>query len=180
LIYGDIKMGAARDQLAELAASFGSRSIPEPAFVARVPEFFSRVKRVFGPARVKAQAVMQAVRRLEFAALRGEGDRNAAAKHVELVSEDGSKTPVFVETDDDDIAVWNRLVGALSESDRRTRISRLRALRAEIGARVVEVPNKLAPPRERLASLVHISRAEFDQFYDLETGWLRPTPSSSV
>ena len=172
LIYGDIKMGIARRLLTELASSSADRSVPEPEFVAGVPQFFARVKNAFGPARDKARMVMDAVRRLEFAALRGEADRDKKAK-VELIAEDESKTPVFVETDEDDAIIWQRLIEVLNEPDQRNRSLRLRALRAEVGARVVEIPEKLAPSREKVGFLTHISRAEFRDFYDLETGWRR-------
>jgi CRISPR-associated endonuclease/helicase Cas3 len=178
-VYGAIKMGVAGELLDELAAMFPDQPVPEPAFVARVPEFFRRVRDRLGGALNKARDVTEAVRRLEFAALRGEDFAHDAArtKHVELIAEDASKIPVFIETDPRDEAVWQRLLVAHALSEPRRRRAALRVLRADVGACVVSVPERPAPPMpDATTGLVHIRRADFPSFYDPDTGWKRPLP----
>ena len=169
-------MAAARELLELMGGEFGGGAVPEPQFSGRVPEFFRRVAMRLGQAREKARFVGEAVKRLEFAALRGEGlDRDREKKHVELIAEDGAKVPVFVATDADDEAVWQKLLSAHSIFDPRYRRSVLGALRAQVGLRVVEVPRNAAlPPTDTLTGLPRVPCSDYARFYDLNTGWKRP------
>jgi CRISPR-associated endonuclease/helicase Cas3 len=171
-IYGNIKMAAANELMGELAAAFPSQPIPEPMFAATVPEFFKRVASRMGEAQDRLRVVIEAVTAFEFAQLRGEPDRTN--KEVELIVEEGTKVPVFIEMDEEDAYVWQQLVAAYALPDFRQRRSRLRQIRAAVGARVVEVPKHLNPPPVTAeAPLAYLSRLQAAAFYDVQTGWRR-------
>lgn len=174
-IYGDMKMDVAACILEELGAAFPDGAIPEPAFVAKVDDFFAELARRDGAAIQKKRYVMEAVRRLEFAELRGDGfEREPQQKRVELITDDDGKVPVFVETDSDDESVWQRFLDAHLLTDLRQRRARLRAMRSDIGARVVAVPEQPQVPLvDSATGLAHVARAISATFYDRSIGWRR-------
>ena len=178
-VYGPIKMGVAGELLDEMATACVGQPIPEPTFVTRVPEFFRRVRDRLGSAANKAREVDKAVRRLEFAALRGEDDRDPTrTKQVELITEEAGKISVFVETDEEDEAIWQRLLRIHADTDAHRRRTALRALRGEVGSRVVAVPEHPSPPTpDPTTGLVYINRMTYPRFYDLDTGWKRALPN---
>jgi CRISPR-associated endonuclease/helicase Cas3 len=179
-IYGNIKMAAAAELLHELTSAFSGQPISEPEFAAKVPEFFRRIAGRMGEAQNKFRAVLEAITAFEFAALRGDwkDDPTRKLKHVELISDDGAKVPVFIETDDEDAAIWSELVAVHQELDLRRRRARLREMRSKVGARIVEVPQHLnAPPLSPIVGLARVAQSESERFYDLRTGWRRSLPN---
>lgn len=145
----------------------------EPQIRELVTRYFTELdSRISGD---RAAKVLEAVRMLQFAALRGEGnDPDRAEKRVHLIEDQLNRVPHFIETDESDGHVWTQLVSALEIRDRGLRRGRLRSLRSQVGQRIVEVPRKHAAgvPDER-TGVVHLPRAGSPAYYDVETGWRR-------
>lgn len=172
LVYGAVHMGLAREILSKFADD-GRQSLREPELAELVRRYFSELDQRIG--RGPASKVMEAVRMLQFAALRGEGqDRESKEKRVQLIEDRFDRIAHFVETDESDVHVWSELCEALGISDLLLRRQRLRALRSEIAQRIVEVPRRYAAagggPE---VHLVHIPRAQAADYYDPATGWRR-------
>lgn len=171
LVYGPVHIGLAREVL--LDALNKSRVLREPELMQLVGPYFLELNRRIG--RSPTTKVLEAVRMLQFAALRGEGeDRDKKEKRVQLVEDRFDRIPHFVETDDSDTRIWLELVQALKVPDLRQRHQRLRALRNEVAQRVVEVPKRYAMSvPDPTSNLVHIPFAHHGEFYDTKTGWRR-------
>jgi len=171
LIYGDVHMDVARQFLAELGES--GHVVPEPELTRFVTQFFAEVSQ--RKERSKSQRVAEAVRMLQFAALRGEGnDRYKKEKAVHLIEEQKNLVPHFIETDESDKAVWRNFSEALQIEDRWKRRRHLRTLRTQIGQRVVEVRKNLARAAvDELTGFVHVPRSVSADYYRCETGWRR-------
>lgn len=166
-IYGPVLMGAASEVLA--AGHVAERDLPD-----RVRQYFEKVA-----ARIssdKATAVIGAVRQLEFAALRGDdpnGDPQRE-KQVALIDSPDTGVPHFIDADDDDRHVWERLEATLHISDPKQRSVALRQVRPEIEQRVVEVPKRDATGEPDLETgLVYVPRHQVQGVYSKETGWRR-------
>lgn len=174
LVYGPVHMGLAREILLDAHES-SLRSLREPELAALVRKYFLELDRRIG--RTSTQKVMEAIRMLQFAALRGEGeDRNREAKRLRLIEDQFDRIPHFVETDESDAHLWSKLSEALDISDPGLRRQRLRTLRGEISNRVVEVPQRyaMAGPDPR-SNLVHVPLTVSGGFYNTRTGWTRGT-----
>lgn len=172
LVYGPVHMGLAREILLD-AYQKSPRLLREPELTALVGQYFLELDRRIG--RGSALKVMEAIRLLQFAALRGEGeDRDRDEKRLRLIEDQFDRIPHFVETDESDAHVWSKLSEALDISDLRLRRQRLRALRSEISKRVVEVPRCYAmdEPDPKL-NLVRVPLTVSSRFYDTRTGWKR-------
>lgn len=172
LVYGAVHMGLAREILSK-SADTGRQSFREPELAELVRLYFSELDQRIGHG--PASKVMEAVRMLQFAALRGEGqDRESKEKRVQLIEDPFDRIAHFVETDETDAYIWLQLCDALAISDLFSRRQRLRALRSEVAQRIVEVPRRYAAvgtgPE---AHLVHIPRAQAADYYDTNTGWRR-------
>jgi CRISPR-associated endonuclease/helicase Cas3 len=174
LVYGPVHMGLAREILVD-AYEKSPRLLREPGLAPLVRQYFLELDRRIG--RNSAPKALEAIRMLQFAALRGEGeDRDRDAKRVQLIDDQFNRIPHFVETDESDANVWSELSAALDVSDLLMRRRRLRALRNEIAQRVVEVPrhSAMAEPDTR-SNLVHVPLTVSGGFYDTKTGWKRRT-----
>lgn len=174
LVYGPVHMGLAREILLDAHAN-NHRPLREPELTALVSQYFLELDRRIG--RSSTPKVMEAIRMLQFAALRGEGeDKDRDAKRVQLIADQFDRIPHFVETDESDARLWSKLSETLDISDLRRRRQRLRALRCAISERVVEVPRRYAveEPDPR-SNLVHVPLRVSSRFYDTRTGWKRRT-----
>jgi CRISPR-associated endonuclease/helicase Cas3 len=174
LIYGDVQIGTVRDVI-QSAVNEASIRMTEPVFRHLVDEFFKRLNNVIGSD--KAQAVFEAVGTFQFGALRGDSvDKNVETKTVRLIEDQFDRVPHFIETDDSDREVWVRFCKALNIPDRWDRRQRLRAIRNELGKRVVEVPRRDAFEKpDKMTGFVHIPLEHFKDHYDLDIGWRRRT-----
>jgi hypothetical protein len=139
-----------------------------------VNQYFERLESRLG--QDTTQKILEAVRMMQFAALRGEGeDRDRDTKAVRLIEEAPNRIAHFVETDESDQRVWEKLTAAHELADSQTRRKRLRMLRKEIGQRIVEIPREHAysiEPDERF-DCVHMPLAISSDYYDTTTGWRR-------
>lgn len=168
VIYGRVHLGLAREM-------FQSRtSFREPELRILVEEYFGRLEERLE--QDTSQKILEAVRMMQFAALRGEGeDRDRDAKAVRLIEDAPNRIAHFVETDESDKRVWEQLTAALDLADSQARRARLRSLRKELGTRVVEIPRQHAyrtEPDERF-DCVHVPLAVSFDYYDTTTGWRR-------
>jgi CRISPR-associated endonuclease/helicase Cas3 len=172
-VYGRVHMAVARDLLTGAVSTRGMTVVREPQMRELVTHYFTELDgRISGD---RAMKVLEAVRMLQFAALRGEGnDPDRAEKRVHLIEDQLDRVPHFVETDESDGHLWTQFSSALEIRDLGLRRRRLRSLRSEIGQRIVEVPRKYAAgvPDGR-TGLVHLPRAASPAYYDIETGWRR-------
>lgn len=172
LVYGAVHMDLAREILGKFADA-GRPSLREPELAELVRLYFSELDQRIG--RGPASKVMEAVRMLQFAALRGEGqDRERKEKRVQLIEDRFDRIAHFVETDESDVHVWSELCDALAISDLFLRRQRLRALRSEVAQRIVEVPGRYAiqePGGD--ARLVYVPKHRASECYDIRTGWRR-------
>lgn len=166
-IYGPVLMGAASEVLA--AGRIAERNLPD-----RVRQYFETVAVRISSDR--ATAVIGAVRQLEFAALRGDdpnGDPRRE-KQVALIDSPDIGVPHFIDADDDDRQVWERLEATYGISDPRQRCAALRQIRPEIQQRVVEVPKRDALGEPDLETgLVYVPQYQVQRVYSKETGWRR-------
>ncbi len=165
-------MGLAREMLKRVTHAAGSTVVAEPQLRAFVQRYFKELDSRISHDR--ASKIFQAVRMLEFAALRGEGhDRDREAKRVQLIDEQFARVPHFVETDDSDSYVWAELNTALAIRDPRVRRKRLRSLRNQVGQRVVEVParDSLECEPDAKTGFVHVPLSVSTQHYSVQTGW---------
>lgn len=171
-VYGAVHMGLAREILRQVADE-GGHLLREPELAGLVSQYFSELDQRIGHG--SATKAMEAVRMLEFAALRGEGeDPNRKEKRVQLVEDRFDRIAHFVETDESDTHVWSELSKALAIPDLYLRRQRLRALRSEVAQRIVEVPRRYAlPDAGAEANLVHVPRDRAGDYYDTSTGWRR-------
>lgn len=171
LVYGPVHMGLAREVLLDIVNK--SRPLREPELMELVGPYFLELNRRIG--RSPTTKVLEAVRMLQFAALRGEGDdRDRKHKRVQLVEDRFDRIPHFVETDESDAYIWSKLLEALKVSDLRLRHQRLRALRSEVAQRIVEVPKRYAVTEpDPTSNLVHVPFVQHGEFYDTNTGWRR-------
>lgn len=164
-IYGAVHMDVAR----RVGQDFDGRWLREPELVDAVTNYFHELSQVASQER--SDVIMSAVEQLEFGSLRGLGD---AGKAVVLIGESQNRVPHFVETDEEDSALWSDLVTALNALDNRERRARLRRLRTQVSARVVEVPKRYAAGEPGIETgMVHIPMREATKYYDAETGWRR-------
>lgn len=172
LVYGPVHMGLAREVLVH---NLNNKPHPlrEPELMGLVGTYFSELNQKIG--RSSATKIIEAVRMLQFAALRGEGeDRDKKKKRVQLVEDRFDRIPHFIETDDSDTCIWLELSEALKVPDLRQRHQRLRSLRNEVAQRIVEVPRRYAMSvPDPTSNLVHVSLAHHGEFYDTKTGWRR-------
>lgn len=171
-VYGTIHMGLAREMLSRLANEVG-RSLREPELAQLVNEYFSELDQRIGHS--SASKAMEAVRMLQFAALRGEGqDRDRKVKQVQLIEDRLDRISHFVETDESDAQVWTNLCEALAIPDTFIRRQQLRRLRAKVAQRVVEVPRRYAMANDSPnARPVYVPRDQAFDVYDTRTGWRR-------
>lgn len=170
-VYGPVHMGLARETLLNVADK--SHPLREPELMELVNQYFLELDRRIG--RNRTTKVFEAVRMLQFAALRGEGeDRDKEEKRVQLIDDGFDRVPHFVETDESDAYIWSQLLEALKVSDLRLRQQRLRALRSKVAQRIVEVPKRYAIAKpDPTSNLVHVPFAQYGEFYDTNTGWRR-------
>jgi CRISPR-associated endonuclease/helicase Cas3 len=168
VIYGRVHLGLAREMFQR------KTSFREPELRILVEQYFGRLEDRLG--QDTAHKILEAVRMMQFAALRGEGeDRDREAKAVRLIEEAPNRIAHFVETDESDKQIWEQLTGALELADVQARRRRLRTLRNEFAQRVVEIPRAHAyrtAPDERF-DCVHVPLAVASNYYDTTTGWRR-------
>lgn len=172
-IYGALHISLARQMLEEVMAAAGGGSIAEPCLRETVVQYFNELnERIQKDTSMK---VHEAVRQLQFAALRGEGqDQERHLKCVQLIEDRSDRIPHFVETDESDIAVWNSLLEALAIEDLWQRRARIRSLRNDVGQLIVEVPRRFqfdSPNAE--ATIVRVPIGDSAQWYNINTGWKR-------
>jgi len=168
VIYGQVHSGLVRE-IFQRRTSFR-----EPELRSLVNQYFERLESRLG--QDTTQKILEAVRMMQFAALRGEGeDRDRDTKAVRLIEEAPNRIAHFVETDESDQRVWEKLTAAHELADLQTRRKRLRMLRNEIAQRMVEIPREHAysiEPDERF-DCVHMPLAISSDYYDTTTGWRR-------
>jgi CRISPR-associated endonuclease/helicase Cas3 len=172
-IYGSLHISLTRQLLEKSTASKSDAWLAEPKLTDLVVEYFQRLgERIQND---EAARVHDAVRQLQFAALRGEGvDQDRDLKCVQLIEDQNDRIPHFIETDDSDVATWNSLVEALAIEDVWMRRTKLRSLRNEVGQRIVEVPQRFRFDGASVdRTIVRVPSAVSSQWYSLETGWKR-------
>lgn len=172
IIYGETHMALAREVLVNATAVVGSMTLREPELRQFVTQYFHELSSRLSQDCDKE--VMEAVRMLQFAALRGEGqDRRRDAKRIQLIEDQFDRIPHFIETDNSDTHVWAELKSAFGISESSLRRQRLRALRNEVGQCVVEVPMRdaLKDEPDTMTHLVHVPLRSSSEHYDVETGW---------
>lgn len=165
-VYGPVHIGLAR----ELLRACVDKVLREPELMNLVKRYFDRLNERIS--RDSAFKVKEAVRMLQFAELRGEGqDRE---KRIQLVDDQTDRIPHFVATDETDERLWMHLTDVLLVKNLRLRRQRLRSLRSEVAQRVVEVPRRYAlRESESGGKLVYVPRHRAADYYDIRTGWRR-------
>lgn len=164
-VYGAVHMDVAR----RVSQKFMGQTLREPGVAVAVDTYFGMLSAAISHS--KSESVMDAVRQLEFGALRG---TRGSQKAVFLIEDQHDRVPHFIETDDEDSVVWSRFIKVLTAADSIGRRRDLRALRPQLAARIVDVPRRLAArdPDSR-AGIVHVPVREVARYYDLTTGWIR-------
>ena len=172
LVYGDLHLDVARRLLVR-AMKGANEQLPEPDIRSLVVDSFSQLADRVGKNR--SSMILQAVRQLEFAALRGEGESDDRdMKQVQLIRDEVDRVPHFVETDPSDVAVWQRFLEADMEEDSTRRRRELRKLRGDLGQRIVEVPRQYAVKNADSSSwVVHVPFVDSSTHYDTRLGWKR-------
>lgn len=169
-VYGNVHMDIATSLYREISGS----AVPEPEVQRLVLSYFQELKCRISQDR--ARAILKAVQMMEFASLRGEGTaRDVEKKQVVLIEEERYRVAHFVETDDLDRVVWERFQDALNERNRWERQRATRAVRNELGQRIVEVPRSCALQSEPDPStgLVYVAAEQYRDLYCRQTGWRR-------
>jgi CRISPR-associated endonuclease/helicase Cas3 len=170
-IYGTLHISLSSQMLGQIGDA--QRWVPEPQVRRAVSDYFSELnKRI---QKDTASMVQEAICKLQFAALRGEGnDQHRKAKQIQLIEDSQDRVPHFIETDDSDTEVWDRLASALGIQDVRLRRQRLRLLRNDIGQRIVEVPSRFRfKDTATNGMIIRVPQSAWQQSYDIETGWRR-------
>ncbi|MBI4454799.1 MAG: CRISPR-associated helicase Cas3' [Acidobacteria bacterium] len=171
-IYGKLHIDVARRLLGKVTADSADDWIAEPDLPGLVTQYFDTLNDAIQ--RDSAAKIMEAVHQFQFAALRGEGeDKDRKDKCIQLIEDQADRVPHFIETDDSDVQLWKNLLMAFSVTDPHRRRRQLRALRNEVGQRIVEVPRRfgLGTPDDHW--LVHVPIASSSECYDPDTGWIR-------
>ena len=169
-VYGNVHMDVATSLYREISG----RAVPEPEVQRLVFRYFQELKCRISQDR--AREILKAVQMMEFASLRGEGlAKDIEKKQVVLIEDERYRIAHFVETDESDRAVWERFQGALKERNRWERQRAIRAVRNELGQRVVEVPRRCALRSEPNpgTGLVYVGTEQYRDWYSQQTGWRR-------
>lgn len=170
LIYGDLHLDLSRRILSRTLAENIPHSRSEPMIRACVVEYFKELSTRVG--QIRSDKILDAVRQLEFAALRGEGF--CQDKRVQLIEDIADRVPHFVETDESDTRLWGQFLGAVLLRDAKQRRRELHLLRTDMGQRVVEVPSRMAlGSAEPSHGFVHVPISQSYRFYCTDTGWRR-------
>ena len=175
VIYGQVHMGLAREMLKRVTHAAGSTVVAEPQLRAFVQRYFKELDSRISHDR--ASKIFQAVRMLEFAALRGEGhDRDREAKRVQLIHEQFGAFPISSRRTIPTRTYWAELKTALAIRDPRVRRKRLRSLRNQVGQRVVEVParDSLECEPDAKTGFVHVPLSVSTQHYSVQNGLEAP------
>jgi CRISPR-associated endonuclease/helicase Cas3 len=170
LVYGKTHMDVAMTLCRDIAGS----AISEPEMRRQVSRYFQELKQRVS--QDQARDVLDAVRMMEFASLRGEGQgKDSQKKRVILIEDQRDRTAHFVETDESDRMTWERFREALGRTELGERRQAIRALRNEVGQRIVEVPQRWSLEREpdSRTGLVHVEATEAESLYSSVTGWRR-------
>ncbi len=173
LIYGDLHLDVARRLLLGVAGQSSLNRRSEMEVRSLVVEYFNELHRKIGKTRSKK--ILDAVRQLEFAALRGEGcNKDRDLKRVQLIEDLADRVPHFVETDESDFEVWQRFIKTHVLQDANRRRRELHRLRNDLGQRIVEVPRRIAADApDPVYGFVHVPLANSTGCYDINTGWKR-------
>jgi CRISPR-associated endonuclease/helicase Cas3 len=164
-IYGNVHIDVARAFLGKDPHTF-----TEPELRSLVDEYYSTLKERTSSR--KSGLILEAVRMMEFANLRGDGIKDADRdKRVLLIEEDADRVPHYIETDEDDSNIWERFQNAVNTKDRRA----IRRLRSQVAQRIVEVPARFALTTnpDTATGLVHVARDAATRVYNAVTGWRR-------
>jgi CRISPR-associated endonuclease/helicase Cas3 len=162
-IYGNVHIDVARSM-------FGSASLKlaEPGLRGLVRQYYETLTE--RTSRHKAAQILDAVKMMEFANLRGEAERDCdREKRVLLIEDDTGRIPHYIEVDDSDTQIWLRFRNALEAKD----WPEVRRLRNAVAQRVVEVPPRLAHPIDATTGLAHVGRDTAAAVYSTVTGWRR-------
>ncbi len=162
-IYGNVHIDVVR-------SIFGvaPRKLTEPELRNLVDQYYSTIKQ--RTSRQKSAMILDAVKMMEFANLRGESAKDSDRdKRVLLIEEEAGRMPHFIETDDSDCELWMRFRTAIERKNR----SDVRKLRNQVAQRIVEVPERLAQPVDTMTGLAHVDRDAADALYSVVTGWRR-------
>ena len=162
-IYGNVHIDVARSILGGAA-----RLLTEPELRALVQRYYLTLRE--RTSQKRAKLIFDAVQMLEFANLRGEGERDLdREKRVILIDEDASPVPHFIEMDDSDAYIWFRFRSAVEAKNWPT----VRRLRKAVAQRTVEVPASLAYPLDKVTSLAYVGHNVAPSVYSTVTGWKR-------
>lgn len=164
-IYGNVHIDVARSFLGRKPRKF-----TEPDLRGLLAEYYRTLSE--RTSRRRSELILEAVRRMEFANLRGEAGRESDRdKRVLLIEDEGGRVPHYIETDESDTEVWERFRDALNTQDRRA----IRRLRTHVAQRIVEVPARFAltTPPDDSTGLVHVPRETAKRVYSTATGWRR-------
>ncbi|MBZ5495735.1 MAG: CRISPR-associated helicase Cas3' [Acidobacteriia bacterium] len=168
IVYGRVHICLAREVFQDRT------SFREPDLRNLVNQYFERLENRLG--HDAAKKILEAVRMMQFAALRGEGeDKDRDAKAVQLIYDAPNRIAHFVETDESDERVWKQQTAALQLPDLIARRKRLRTLRNELAQRVVEIPRQhtyQTEPDDR-SGYVYVPQSVSSDYYDTTTGWKR-------
>jgi CRISPR-associated endonuclease/helicase Cas3 len=162
-VYGSMHINTARSVLR------GRRRLREGEMAEVVRDYFRELGSRKSESR--AREILDAVRMMEFAFLRGEAnDSRNKLKHVYLIEELPGRVPHYIAMDAEDVRVWSDFLSALESGN----FGQLRRLRALIGDRIVEVPShsRAGDPDAR-TGLVYVDPATAQTLYDSRTGFRR-------
>lgn len=164
-IYGSVHIDVARSFLGKQPRRF-----TEPELRGLLAEYYRTLSERTSSR--NSELILEAVKMMEFANLRGESVKESDRdKRVLLIEEDGGRVPHYIETDESDAEIWERFRGALDAKDRRA----IRRLRSHVAQRIVEVPARfaLSTKADTSTGLVHVPRDAAERVYSSVTGWRR-------
>jgi CRISPR-associated endonuclease/helicase Cas3 len=162
-IYGNVHIDVAR-------STFGGapRILTEPELRSLVHRYYLTLSE--RTSRQRAALILEAVKMMEFANLRGEAARDIdREKRVQLIEEDTGRVPHYIEMDDSDTEIWFRFRNSLDKQN----WSAVRKLRNAVAQRIVEVPGRLAHRVDAATGLAHIGRDLAPTVYSTVMGWRR-------
>ena len=162
-IYGNVHIDVARYLFGR-----APQKLKEPELRSFVHEYYRTL--IERTSQRKAALILDAVKMMEFANLRGEGMRDIDRdKRVQLIEDDTGRVPHYIETDDSDRELWLSFQNSLQTKNWVA----VRRLRNAVSQRIVEVPARLAHAVDDATGLAHIDRDRAPSVYSTVTGWKR-------
>ena len=162
-VYGNVHVDVAR----LVCRRLGAARVSEREVRRHVGEYFLELKSRIS--RDRAERILGAVRMMEFASLRGEGEDKE--KKVTLIEDEAERVPHYVAMDRGDEVVWEEFQSCLGGRSGRVP----RGVRNRVGLRIVEVPRRFAMGAEadERTGVVFVARGNAGRYYDAVTGWRR-------